>query len=269
MNITVIILSVVTGLAALAGALYVTVRRRGSIAVRVLVSFGAVVVITFSAAAVYLGIGYDAGSEALEALNSTDAVTVTETDFGYFFDGSGTRNALIFYQGAKVEAAAYAPLLAEIAARGTDCFLTDAFMNFALFGINAADDIIGSYSYENYYIAGHSLGGVAAAMYAHDEPEKLSGIIFLASYPSKPLDSSLRCLSIYGTNDKVMDPEKYRAAAEDLPAGSKELVIEGGNHAQFGSYGKQSGDGEASVPAKEQRRQTADAIAEFIEAGSE
>lgn len=267
MNVFVIILSAVIGLAAFAGSVYVTLRRRGNTALRILACFGALVVISFSAAAVYLSIGYGADSEALEALKSTGTVTVTETDFGYFFDGSGTRDALIFYQGAKVEAAAYAPLLAELAEKGIDCFLTDAFMNFALFGINAADDIIGSYSYENVFIAGHSLGGVAAAMYAHEYPGKLSGVIFLASYPSKSLDDSLRCLSIYGTNDKVLDLEKYRAAEENLPAGSKEVVIEGGNHAQFGSYGKQSGDGEASVSAEEQRRQTAEAIAEFI-AGS-
>ncbi len=37
-----------------------------------------------------------------------------------------------------------------------------------------------------------------------------------------------------------------------MPAQYQESVIEGGNHAGFGSYGAQSGDGTASISAEEQ-----------------
>jgi len=39
------------------------------------------------------------------------------------------------------------------------------------------------------------------------------------------------------------------------------MTIEGGNHAQFGSYGPQPGDNEATISAQEQLDQTVEAIA--------
>ena len=69
---------------------------------------------------VYFGMCYHADALAFDALTSTGSVTVTETEQTYFFDGPGTDTAIIFYPGAKVEPAAYAPLLQMIAAGGVD-----------------------------------------------------------------------------------------------------------------------------------------------------
>lgn len=44
--------------------------------------------------------------------------------------------------------------------------------------------------------------------------------------------------------------DKLEEGRKLLPKGSKEKCIEGGNHAQFGSYGKQKGDGEARISAE-------------------
>ena len=38
-----------------------------------------------------------------------------------------------------------------------------------------------------------------------------------------------------------------------------------GNHAQFGSYGEQSGDGTATMSGSEQLKQTVDAIVNFVQ----
>ena len=43
-----------------------------------------------------------------------------------------------------------------------------------------------------------------------------------------------------------------------------EKVILGGNYAQFGSYGKQSGDNDASISAENQWNETVEAIESFI-----
>ena len=48
-----------------------------------------------------------------------------------------------------------------------------------------------------------------------------------------------------------------------LPEGSVEICIEGGNHAQFGSYGEQKGDGQATISGEEQRRQTVEAFLKY------
>ena len=44
----------------------------------------------------------------------------------------------------------------------------------------------------------------------------------------------------------------------------REYVIEGGNHALFGSYGIQKGDGKALITPKKQWEETADCIIDFI-----
>ena len=47
----------------------------------------------------------------------------------------------------------------------------------------------------------------------------------------------------------------------------EETVIEGGNHAQFGSYGLQKGDGEAALTAEEQQDRTLRAISGYLQKG--
>jgi hypothetical protein len=43
------------------------------------------------------------------------------------------------------------------------------------------------------------------------------------------------------------------------------VVIEGGNHAQFGNYGKQKGDPDATISREEQQDKAVEAIKEFLE----
>ena len=51
-----------------------------------------------------------------------------------------------------------------------------------------------------------------------------------------------------------------------LPERHYEHVIAGGNHAQFGDYGAQRGDGRATVSAGDQRRMTAELVLSDIAA---
>ena len=227
--------------------------------------------------AVYFGTYYHADVTALAALESMDDVSVSEitqedngTD-GWLFDGPGTDSALVFYPGAKVEAASYAPLMKEISARGVDCYLCEMPLKFALLGKDAAehirDDEINEY--ENWYIGGHSLGGAAAAMAADDAEEDESasawdGLILLAAYPTGELSTPV--LSIFGSEDLVLNTDRYSKAEADglWPADFTELVIEGGNHAQFGSYGAQKGDGKALIDEDIQKKETAEAVSGWI-----
>lgn len=199
------------------------------------------------------------------ALTGTDSVKITQTDLGYLFDGEGEDSALIFYPGAKVEDLAYSEILKQLADSGTDCFLVHMPCNLAFFGKNYADKIMESYTYGHWYLAGHSLGGAMAAYYAADNPDKLDGLLFLAAYSTKDLSKSgFSVLSIYGSEDKVVKMEKIEQGRELMPGNYEEFVIDGGNHAGFGDYGKQSGDGEAKISGDEQKSQTVSKIVEFI-----
>lgn len=198
-----------------------------------------------------------------EAVSDTENVNVIKTDTGYLYDGPGDDNALIFYPGAKVEAIAYGPLMKKLAAKGVDCFLVEMPFHLAVFGINKADTILEEYSsdYSHWYMAGHSLGGAMAASYISKHEDDFDGLVLLAAYTATDLSGlDIRTVNIYGTDDGVLNMDKLADSYDLMPENSRAVQIAGGNHAQFGDYGEQKGDGTAEISRDEQQRQTVDAI---------
>lgn len=240
-------------------------KKKLPLVLHILISVGVGLLIFCVAGFCYLNIHYTAREEALAVMSDSAAATVTEIDGGYFVDGAGQDTALIFYPGAKVDAQAYLPLMQEIATGGVDCFLLDLPMRMAIFDQNAADKIMAKVEYPTVMVGGHSMGGMIAAGYAAAHKDSVDGVVLLAAYPTKPLDKSLGLLSVYGTEDKVLDRDAYENAKAYFPSNTTETVIDGGNHAQFGNYGTQKGDGEAAITAKEQQRKTAYAVLRFAE----
>lgn len=212
----------------------------------------------------YVSVYYHADEAALAALRSDGAVTVTQTETGWFFDGPSESDALIFYPGGKVEETAYAPLLRQIAGGQMDVFLLKVPFRLAVLSPGKAADVMASRSYANWYVGGHSLGGVMAADFAAKHAAELRGLVLLASYPTGDLAPSLRVLSISGSEDGVLDRQKLEAGIQFLPAGAVIQVIPGGNHAQFGNYGPQKGDGAALISPTEQWAETAALIEEVF-----
>lgn len=194
-------------------------------------------------------------------LEGSDEVSVTSTDDGWLFDGTGTDTALIFYPGAKVEASAYAPLMSELAESGIDCFLVRMPFRFAIFDIDAALGIVGSYDYDTWILSGHSLGGAMAANLAASNPGTFDGLVLLAAYPTESLaGDGIWVVSLYGSEDGVLGMDKFEASRGLMPEDYTEICIEGGNHALFGSYGEQDGDGEATIDGEAQRQAVVDAV---------
>lgn len=205
---------------------------------------------------IYTGQYYRADETANSALSSNETVAVTKTAYGWLFDGPSEDDALIFYPGGKVEETAYAPLLHHLAGQGMDACLVRMPFRLAVFGADKAGQVMKQHDYRRWYIGGHSLGGVMAAGYAAAHSEQLSGVYLLAAYASKPLNENTRVTLIYGSEDGVLNRAKLEAANRYLPGHSAAYVIEGGNHAQFGNYGIQAGDGKALISAEEQQRRT-------------
>ena len=203
---------------------------------------------------------YHSDGTAYSALKSDETVTVTQTEYGWLFDGPSEDDALIFYPGGKVEETAYAPLLNRLAGQGMDVCLVRMPFRLAVFGVNKADHVMKQHDYAHWYIGGHSLGGVMAASYAAAHGGQLSGVYMLAAYSSKPLDDNTRAVLIYGSEDGVLNRAKLEEANRYLPVDSAAYVIEGGNHAQFGNYGIQNGDGNALISAEEQQQRAAELI---------
>jgi len=211
----------------------------------------------------YLNDYYKADDIVNDYLKSGDAVKVSNNNGTYFFDGYGEDNAIIFYPGGKVENKAYAPLLYNLAKNGIDCFLIDMPFKLAIFNVNAADSIVDNYTYKNWYMMGHSLGGVAVSMYT-EKSKDIKGIIMLAAYPNNKIKDDIRLLSIYGSQDGVLNLKKYNDSKNNWNKESYEIIIEGGNHSNFGYYGFQKGDKEPKVTREEQQKRTLNEIIKFV-----
>jgi predicted esterase len=207
---------------------------------------------------------------AIQALKSEERVTISEGKYWLqFTPANRTPNTgLIFYPGGRVDYRAYSPLMREIANGGYSVFLVKMPLNLAVFGVNRADALIETYpDITNWYIGGHSLGGAMAASYVYNNPVGMQGLVLWAAYPAESNDlsgSGFPVLSIIANRDGLATLENYKAAAPYLPANTMWVEIDGGNHAQFGSYGPQNGDLEATISAEEQQRQIVNATLMFI-----
>jgi pimeloyl-ACP methyl ester carboxylesterase len=138
--------------------------------------------------------------------------------------------------------------------------------NLAVLDMNAADGIKEKHlEIESWYMSGHSLGGSMASSYIAENSKEFDGIILLASYSTADLSAlGLDVLSIYGSNDGVLNMEKYEEYKPNLPEDFKEVVINGGCHAYFGAYGEQEGDKKATITREEQIEITVKEILQFI-----
>ena len=214
----------------------------------------AVIIIVFI---IYISDYYRADAEAMAPVTN---VSVTRTDYGWFFDGEGEDTLLVFYPGGKVEETAYAPFLSLLAEKGLDVCLVKMPFRLAFLDIDAAGDILAECSYEHRYVGGHSLGGAMAASFAAENPESVEGVILCAAYASRALPEDMTEVVVYGSEDGILNIGSIEKARAFAPDNYVEHVIEGGNHAQFGSYGEQKGDGTASISSQAQIQEAAEVI---------
>ncbi len=183
-----------------------------------------------------------------------------ETDKYYYYDNPQSEKAIIFYTGGKVEPLAYSYLNQT----GYDIYLPKFKFNLAIFNPNIAANIIEENDQAEWYIGGHSLGGVMAYQFAENHPELINGVISLAGYPQQKIDSSdYSILAIFGCNDGLL-PD-YLEKGNKLPTDATKVIIKGGNHAQFGEYGSQKGDNQAKISGEIQREKTVKQIKDFID----
>lgn len=212
------------------------------------------------AASIYLNNYNHADVKTDKYLKSSENVKVDKIKNGYFFDGNGEKDLIIFYPGAKVEAKAYAPLLYNLAENGYDAVLVEMPFNIALLGKNKADEIINNYSYENYYLAGHSLGGAVASMYISNH-DNIKGLILLASYSTKEIN--IPVLSIYGSEDGVLKLDAYNKNKNNIK-NIEEHIIDGANHSGFAYYNTQSDDHISLITIDNQISITVNYIDDFL-----
>ena len=239
-----------------------------------IIGIGLVLALIMTATTIYLTDVYPANIVEINRYvseNVGDTYTITiddDADMIIYTPKGKIKEGFIFYPGGKVDPESYTPLMAECASQGILCVTVEMPFNLAVFGINKAMDVIAAFpEIDSWYIGGHSLGGSMAATCATTYPEHFKGLIFLASYSTADV-SSFRTLSVYGSNDEVMEEKNYIKYKENFPDKFSDNLVEvelrGGNHSYFGIYGDQRGDGKADITNEEQIKQSAQLIISFI-----
>lgn len=208
--------------------------------------------------------------QALAALESDGVVRVeTEPWLQFWPRDRAPDSGVILYPGGRVDPRSYAPAARALAEAGYLAVITPMPLNLAVFNPGAAADVIAAFpQIETWVVGGHSLGGAMAAGYAEGNADVVDGLVLWAAYPA---DDKLATrtkpavTSIYATNDGVSTMEDIAASRANLPPGTRWVEIAGGNHAQFGWYGDQPGDGQATISRKQQQDLTVAATAELVE----
>ena len=228
------------------------------------ISVTSVIAIMLGACAIYVSDYYRADNTAIASFTASHSVAPNEDPDGIItFEPSDPIAGFIFYPGGKVEYTAYVPLMSALAEEGVLCILIPMPFNLAVLDMNAAKGITDQYpEIDDWYIGGHSLGGSMAASFVTKNADSFDGLILLGSYSTAEV--TLPVLSIYGSEDKVMNREKYDKYRSNISSSLTETVIDGGCHAYFGMYGAQDGDGTPSISSEEQIDLTVNEIIDFI-----
>ncbi|MDQ0205801.1 alpha/beta fold hydrolase [Alkalicoccobacillus murimartini] len=226
---------------------------------RLLTILAAIILLVLIAAIVWASFTY-------EATESAEDLSGQEANGGWQFGQPDAEIGIIFYQGAKVEPNAYNYLGSGLSEEGYFVFVPTMPFNLAVLHPSKASNIISQYpDIDEWYIGGHSLGGAMAAAYAEDHADSLSGLFLLGAYSANDLsDTSLSVLDISGGLDGLSTPEKMDSYEENLPEETTSVVIEQGNHANFGDYGPQKGDNPSPLTPEEQHTLVVNELTEWI-----
>lgn len=208
---------------------------------------------------------YPAEDVALDALVSSETVTVEESRASTVFEPvAEAQGALLLYPGALVDPRAYARHARDIAEQGFTVVVPKCPLDLALLCTGVAEGFIATDL--PWSVGGHSLGGTAASLVANTRDD-IAGLVFWASYPQPDLSErdDLTVTSISGSNDGLSTPADIEASRANLPTTTEFVEVEGANHASFGGYGPQAGDGDATLDAESAREQIVEATVAALE----
>lgn len=207
---------------------------------------------------------------------STASIAVYPTLYGFAVNPvtPTDKPGLVFMAGAFVAADAYLPFARQLAEAGHPVRVIGLELGSSmapgqqprLFG-TIQGVIDGS---RPWVVGGHSLGSAQASIFAAAYPAAIAGLFITGSgYPYNDVSMlTVPVTLMRATKDDVANKNPDSDRAGNLPTDAVITTIEGGNHAQYGYYGPQIGDGVASIPREEQQQQmVAAALALMARAG--
>lgn len=222
----------------------------------------------------YLFSGYRTIDVDGHILISDTTVSVVESAESLQFTPTNYDTALLFVCGSGVSAHAYAPMLRPIAEQGYGVFVIKLPYRFAAFdshrsqAVDRAVRVIAEHpQVMAWVVSGHSLGGALACRIARDRPNDVAGLVLVGTTHPKSDDLSsvaFPVAKVYASLDGIAPVEKVDANKHLLPSDTRYILLNGGNHCQFGNYAGQFLDGTATISREQQQSATRSAILEML-----
>ena len=207
-------------------------------------------------------------------LESNESVLVEQNDDYITFKPASNPASIgvLFYPGALVDPKAYVPLMHSMAAAGYEAVIVKVpyrldMQKWQKNKIYANTLSMLEEQGKKWVLAGHSRGARRALEFVSDYENKIDGLILIGtSHPREQNHSRLQIpvVKVYASNDGLASLEEVEQYKVNLPEHTQWILIEGGNHAQFGWYGNQFGDEKATISRTEQQNQLLDAMRDFL-----
>lgn len=230
---------------------------------RILIGLLSLILVLFISLTIYARNPYQPLAEMDTAIATLDTSSITIDDGSRYisYEVNNPIANILFIPGGLVDPHSYDNLVINLALNGYDVRVFKPFYDLAILTPNYASRFL-SDDLDN-IIMGHSLGGVVASMIASGN-DKISTIIMMGSYPIKDI-SDKKSMIITAQYDIGMDEQKLQDSLKYVSTDNVIFNIDGGNHAQFGWYGPQKGDGEATITTLDQQTIVINKIVEFLQ----
>ena len=197
-------------------------------------------------------------------------VSITEESISFTPADDTLGTGLLFYPGALVDPDAYVPMARNLAEAGYATRIIK--VPYRVTSMDWQKETVKQRTHQsltgkNWVLAGHSRGARMALAFAKANESKLSGLILVGSSHPREINHdmlTIPIMKVYGTQDGLASPAEVEQYKHNLPAHTRWVRIEGGNHAQFGWYGTQLGDDDATISREEQQRQLVSAMTAFL-----
>ena len=230
----------------------------------------AVIALLYLAGALFVGKQL---AEVQKYLKSGDTVDFQQNKYLVFKPKNQViKTGFVFYPGGFVDAEAYGRIVSYLARHGVLAVIIPTWMRLAWFNKSRANKVMSAFpEVDSWFIGGHSLGGVVAAFYLKNELEKvengiIKGVVLLGAFLAqrhKLVKVDLPVLSVYGSKDGMA--KMFELTRYNVSQNTTLHRIEGGNHGQFGYYGKHfMYDHPATISRDEQQSITEMRVLEFI-----
>ena len=214
-----------------------------------------------------------------DAMRSTSRLAVVDgPEMLELRPANASRTGLVFICGSGVAARAYVPLLRPVAEAGYPVFVIKLPWRFAPLQTHKSSAVrratIAIASHEEvsrWVVGGHSLGAALATRMVAGDPGAVDALVLIGTTHPKEMNLSsltMEVTKVYASNDGVAPPERVLGNRHLLPGHAKFVEIRGGNHSQFGHYGHQLFDGDATITREAQQSMTRAALLEALAAGS-